>query len=451
MGLRPSFQHSLSVELKALAEDGIGFNAQPGYAPGRAPGQQQSQTQTPASLAGNGGGVERAPVSRLSTPRLSFGRMSLGDEEIRLPDSWDLSTVPGVAAARKRSSVLSMEALTMVFGSGLYAEGELAPRKRSSAAIFPEIRDLPSEQLLAALSDVTAGEAGAPSVVPRADSSPYPNKLTVAGPPASVGSRLAVETSAAAASNNQMVGRSLSAPARSAFPLVPAAAAPPNGGRPAFGFSVPGPELARSSSGLAPITAMHSVAASTGGQLPRPALFEHPAPFELSEVYGPPPTAASSDPLVTSSAALLSEVSELAVSSPIKSEPASPHSPTLHRRSKRSPKIDLTGLPRHAAAYKDEDGQWAFSLTELPTVELNAFLKRSTFTAVEITDLKRVRRQRKNKVYTKRSRVRKAAREGKVAADGPLELGSGAKAPIAWPEIRRDQPAAGILQGISSG
>merc|ERR1719198_3565 len=138
---------------------------------------------------------------------------------------------------------------------------------------------------------------------------------------------------------------------------------------------------------------------------------------------------------MTSSAALLSELFELAVSSPIKSEPASPHSPTLHRRSKRSPKIDLTGLPRHAAAYKDEDGQWAFSLTELP--------------AVEITDLKRVRRQRKNKVYTKRSRVRKAAREGKVAADGPLELGSGAKAPIAWPEIRRDPPAAGILQGIS--
>lgn len=450
MGLRPSFQHSLSVELQALAEDGIGFNA---------PGQQQAQTQTSASLADNGGGVERVPVSRLSTPRLSFGRMSLGDEEIRLPDSWDLSTVPGVAAARKRSSVLSMEALTMVFGSGPYAEGELAPRKRSSAAIFPEIRDLPSEQLLAALSDVTAGGAGAISVVPRADSSPYPNKLTVAGPPASVGSRLAVETSAVAASDNQMCGRSLSAPARSAFPLVPAAAAPPNGGRPAFGLSLPGPELARSSSDLthpagtawgAPITAMHSVAASTGRQLPRSALFEHPAPFELSEVYGQPPTAESSDPPMTSSAALLSELSELAVSSPIKSEPASPHSPTLHRRSKRSPKIDLTGLPRHAAAYKDEDGQWAFSLTELPTVELNAFLKRSTFAAVEITDLKRVRRQRKNKVYTKRSRVRKAAREGKVAVDGPLELGSGAKAPIAWPEIRRDQPA-GILQGISSG
>lgn len=62
-----------------------------------------------------------------------------------------------------------------------------------------------------------------------------------------------------------------------------------------------------------------------------------------------------------------------------------------------------------AAAYKEADGTWSTILSDLPTIELNAFLKRCDFTKEETSDLKKVRRQRKNQVYTKRSRDRRSA------------------------------------------
>ena len=62
-----------------------------------------------------------------------------------------------------------------------------------------------------------------------------------------------------------------------------------------------------------------------------------------------------------------------------------------------------------AAAYKEADGTWSTILSDLPTIELNAFLKRCDFTKEETLDLKKVRRQRKNQVYTKRSRDRRSA------------------------------------------
>lgn len=87
------------------------------------------------------------------------------------------------------------------------------------------------------------------------------------------------------------------------------------------------------------------------------------------------------------------------------------HKPVGKSKKKTTPKMDLSGLPKNAEAYKQND-TWCNFLTDLPTVELNAFLRNSEFSKDDITDLKKVRRQRKNKVYTKRSRIRKAIREG---------------------------------------
>lgn len=64
---------------------------------------------------------------------------------------------------------------------------------------------------------------------------------------------------------------------------------------------------------------------------------------------------------------------------------------------------------RSPVAYKEIDGTWTTILTDLPTIELNAFLKRSDFSKEELADLKKVRRQRKNQIYTKRSRDRRSA------------------------------------------
>lgn len=126
------------------------------------------------------------------------------------------------------------------------------------------------------------------------------------------------------------------------------------------------------------------------------------------------------------------------------------------------PALDLTGpgpLPTDAASYRDEHGSWACAVTELPTVDLNIFLKRTRFTKDEVADLKKVRRARKNQVYTKRSRVLKAAREGRLA--DPIDpntlkgqLGHAAVAPKAWPRtVRRNgrarSPAPAVALPVS--
>merc|ERR1711937_555308 len=64
---------------------------------------------------------------------------------------------------------------------------------------------------------------------------------------------------------------------------------------------------------------------------------------------------------------------------------------------------------KDARDYKDGDGVWTTVLTALGTIDLNCFIKYSRFSKEEIADLKRVRRSRKNAVYTKRSRARRAA------------------------------------------
>ena len=64
-------------------------------------------------------------------------------------------------------------------------------------------------------------------------------------------------------------------------------------------------------------------------------------------------------------------------------------------------------MPKEASSYKTADGEWTLFLTELPTVDLNAFLKESFFSEEEIASLKKERRKRKCTVYTKRFRQKK--------------------------------------------
>lgn len=72
--------------------------------------------------------------------------------------------------------------------------------------------------------------------------------------------------------------------------------------------------------------------------------------------------------------------------------------------------FDPLSLSRELTDHKNVAGLWNTVLTDLPTIELNAFLKQSHFGKSEIVDLKKVRRQRKNAVYTKRSRARRTHR-----------------------------------------
>jgi hypothetical protein len=57
--------------------------------------------------------------------------------------------------------------------------------------------------------------------------------------------------------------------------------------------------------------------------------------------------------------------------------------------------------------YKDNDGCWITRLSDMPIVELNAFIKQVQMGKKDAADLKKVRRQRKNILYTKRSRERR--------------------------------------------
>lgn len=71
------------------------------------------------------------------------------------------------------------------------------------------------------------------------------------------------------------------------------------------------------------------------------------------------------------------------------------------------PTVCVDTLPVEVAKYK-EKGEWTSFLTELPTVELNAFLKRSKFTAKDIASLKKERRKRKCNIYTRRFREKRS-------------------------------------------
>ena len=60
--------------------------------------------------------------------------------------------------------------------------------------------------------------------------------------------------------------------------------------------------------------------------------------------------------------------------------------------------------------FKDIEGEWITRLSDMPTVTINAFIKKVNMSKADAADLKKVRRQRKNKVYTKNSRERRAGK-----------------------------------------
>jgi hypothetical protein len=85
--------------------------------------------------------------------------------------------------------------------------------------------------------------------------------------------------------------------------------------------------------------------------------------------------------------------------------------------------------PCDVSIYKDGEGCWITRLSDMPIVELNAFIKQVQMSKKDAADLKKVRRARKNTVYTKRSRERRSrpAKHGRSVspADDPAATDSG--------------------------
>jgi len=90
-----------------------------------------------------------------------------------------------------------------------------------------------------------------------------------------------------------------------------------------------------------------------------------------------------------------------------------PQSPRLRKKKARATRH----MPKEASAYR-MDGEWTTFLTDLPTVDLNAFLKGSHFSNEQVASLKKERRKRKCTVYTKRFRQKK--RGSQDASPGEL-------------------------------
>jgi hypothetical protein len=104
---------------------------------------------------------------------------------------------------------------------------------------------------------------------------------------------------------------------------------------------------------------------------------------------------------------------------PLTIDTSTPPTPTL---TMHMPMPTYGGVPQPAAAaaaevehcdcpiFKDIEGEWITRLSDMPIVTLNAFIKKVNMSKADAADLKKVRRQRKNKVYTKNSRERRAGK-----------------------------------------
>jgi hypothetical protein len=92
-----------------------------------------------------------------------------------------------------------------------------------------------------------------------------------------------------------------------------------------------------------------------------------------------------------------------------------------------STNTQVDALVRSSASYREADGQWTTAVTDLSTTELKTFLRTAAltqmFTVAEVVDLKRVRRQRKNKGYTQ------AAHDRKIAKEKSRQNGAGGEQP----------------------